>query len=427
MIQNHILKFKKYLIIICLIIFSLVFLRLHPAGVRPAPTAAPSVAGTAAAPTPASRTTRGPAAAASPAPPRESWPPKGQEAARATAIRDTIAALRAECRRGAGGDWDRWRGQLEGYRVDLKARIAAATPYNPTAAGYFEARSSVLEGTGDFPLFESAPDHYLRHVYEPESLDAFRREQPVVAGARWLKQRGIDVVFVAVPKMTEVYPEFFAASCPRDRIVAPQVRQALLELLEADIEVIDLLPAFLTARDTASEPLYQPADPHWAPRAQAIAARAIAERLSRYAFVKRALSEPAHREKAEAPYPPASSGASYEALNPDQRRRAEAIQPRSFLAARDAIPPPFDGASPIAFIGDSYNGGLMERVCLEINLPVNPLSGGGNTTDAFKNFLRDPAILKDCKVVVWLVCNSSLKAPWPLPPPIREAGAEAGR
>ena len=50
------------------------------------------------------------------------------------------------------------------------------------------------------------------------------------------------------------------------------------------------------------------------------------------------------------------------------------------------------------------------------------LVGGGGTTHAFKDFLRNPELLKDCKVVIWLVCNSSLKNPWPLPQRIQEAG-----
>jgi hypothetical protein len=397
-----------------LVVFLTAVFRLLPARVSPA-------AGRAPAPLLALRSIPPSGAAAAPAPPVVSWSPEEQAAERARAIEQTIAALRAECQRSAGGDWDRWREQLGGYRADLKARIAAATPYNPTATGYFEARSAVLEGTGDFPLFESAPDLYLRHVYDPESLDSFRKERPVVAAARWLRQRGIDVIFVPVPKMTDVYPEYFAASCPGDRIVAPQVRQVLLELLESDVEVIDLLPAFLAERNQDPEPLYQPADPHWAPRAQAIAARAIAARLKRYVSVKKALSEPARWETVEAPYPPANSGATFKALNPDQCRRAEEIQPLSLLMARGG-PSQFDEASPVTFIGDSYNGGLIERVSLEINMPVNSQAAGGQTTDAFKNLLRSPGLLKDCKVVVWLVCNSSLENPWPLPRAIQETG-----
>ena len=136
------------------------------------------------------------------------------------------------------------------YRASLYARIGEAKPYNPTAEGTFEARSRVLEGRGDFALFESSPENYLRYLYDPESLKQFRTRRPVVAAARWLKSLGIDVIFVPVPKMTEVYPEHFADHCPSDRFVAPQVRRIVLELLESDVEVVDLLASFLDASDT---------------------------------------------------------------------------------------------------------------------------------------------------------------------------------
>ncbi len=340
--------------------------------------------------------------------------------ARAAAIRETMETIRAECQRQAGGDWGRWSHQLESLRANLTERIHAAKPYNPKATGYFEARSSVLEGKDAFPLVESAPDQYLLHVVEPSCLDAFRKERPVVAGARWLKQKGIDVLFVAVPKMTEVYAEHFTDPCPSDRIIAPQVRQALLELLEADVEVVDLWYAFQEERDKDTQPLYLPADPHWAPRAHEIAARLIAARLRRYEFVSKAQDSPAFCESARVPYFPVSTGATFQALNPDQQRRAEEVQPRWYLTSKNCKSPQFDDSAPVACIGDSYNGWFMDALSRELNLPIKNLTGGGNTTQAFKEFLRDPELLKDCKVLIWLVCNSSLKNPWPMPPQIRE-------
>jgi hypothetical protein len=51
-------------------------------------------------------------------------------------------------------------------------------------------------------------------------------------------------------------------------------------------------------------------------------------------------------------------------------------------------------------IGDSYNAGPIELLGWEINLPVCHLTGGGQTAQRFKDFLRDPGLLEDCKVVV---------------------------
>jgi hypothetical protein len=353
--------------------------------------------------------------------PNASRSPGDAHVPRGAAIRATIRSLREECQRSSGGDWDRWVEQLGPFRASLYARICDAKPYNPKAEGTFEARSRVLEGRGDFDLFESSPENYLRHLYDLEWLKTFRDRRPVVAAARWLKSLGIDVIFVPVPKMTEVYAEHFADHCPSDRIVAPQVRRIVLELLESDVEVVDLLPAFLEASDKDPAPLFQPADPHWAPRAWAIAAEAIGERLKRYPFVAKALEGPRICQSVEQPYPPASKGATYLGLSPDQQRRAEAVQPRTFQTVQNSIRSIDDRASPLIVIGDSYNGGLWECLIREINLPIGNLSGGGQTTEAFNDFLRDSESLKHCKVVVWLVCNSNL-GDWALPERIRKFG-----
>jgi hypothetical protein len=344
--------------------------------------------------------------------------------ARAAAIRETMDQLREECRRNAGGDWDRWSRHLAPLRAELAARMHAARPFNPTATGSFEGRSTVLAGRDGFPLFEAAPDAYLIHVVVPASLDELRNDRPVVAGARWLERKKIDLLFVPVPKMTEVYPEPFLDAVPPDRIIAPHVRRAMLELLEDDVEVVDVLPAFQRERDSDAEPLYQPADPHWAPRGQAIAARMVAARLARYDFGDRARSEQRFCEWVSAPYLKAQDGTAFAALDPDQQQRTAGAQPRTHIAVgRCARPVLDDETSPIVCIGDSYNAGFLELLAREVNLPVHNLSGGGQTSDAFKDLVRDPSLLEHARVVVWLVCDSSLKGPWPVPPKVRD---EAG-
>jgi hypothetical protein len=342
------------------------------------------------------------------------------ELQRAARIRDTITFLRAECQRNAGGEWDEWVRKLAGVRAELKSKIAALKPLHPKAEGYFEARSAVLEGRNKFPLLEIAPEYYLKYLVSPESTDQFRKERPIVAAARWLRSRGIDVIFVPVPKMTEVYPEYFVDSCPQDRIVAPHIRRLILELLEADVEVVDLLPLFLKERDKDPEPLYLPADPHWGPRGQALAARAIADRLRRYDFIQTAQAGTAIWKAVNTPYLPVEACAAFTALSSEQQQRALAVHPRFHLSVSDMKGAPLlSPDSPVMFIGDSYIAGLFDQVGRKINLPPHVEHHGGETTHAFKDFLREPSLLKNCKVVVWVNCNTSLQAAWPLPPVIK--------
>jgi hypothetical protein len=75
----------------------------------------------------------------------------------------------------------------------------------------------------------------------------------------------------------------------------------------------------------------------------------------------------------------------------------------------------------VVCIGDSYNASFTYHLARELNLPIQNLSGGGYTTQAFKEFLREPELLENARVVVWTVCYTDLVAPWPLPRPILEA------
>lgn len=341
--------------------------------------------------------------------------------ARTEAIRRSIEELRDECRKAAAGDWGRWTALVEPARAELRAKIEACRPLHPEATGDFEARSAVLEGKDGFPLFEPAPRVYLNHILEPHSIESsFDRGRSVIAASRWLRERGIDVLFVTVPKMTEVYPEHFLDHVPADGVLAPHIRCVVLELLEADVEAIDLLHDLRLERDSGDGPLYQPADPHWTPRAQAIGARRIAERMLRYDFVARAQARPPTCLWGPSPYKPASEGAAFGALDPDQQRRAIEAQPKMYPFPRDCTGPLYDDEAPVVCIGDSYNAGFTDHLARELNVPVRNLSGGGYTTQRFRDFLRDPGLLRGARVVVWTVCYSNLEGPWTLPRPIVE-------
>jgi hypothetical protein len=85
-----------------------------------------------------------------------------------------------------------------------------------------------------------------------------------------------------------------------------------------------------------------------------------------------------------------------------------------------------DEHSPLLFVGDSYNDGLDEWVAQELNLPITIYSGGGHTTQAFIEAVRNPTLLQGRKVVVWTVCNTSIRtppAPWELPAAVTRYGA----
>ena len=338
---------------------------------------------------------------------------------RREAIHRTARGIELECQTHAGGDWNRWFAELAPFRAGLRKAVAAVKPYNPTADGTVDARCALLEARGNPPLFETCPEMYLRYLYGPRDLDQYietRRVVPALkAVSAWLKARGIDLVFVPVPKMTEVYADRIVPGVAPGTIVAPQGRRLLLELLRADVEVVDLLPAFLAARGSSPEPLYRPVDPHWAQRAMSLAAGAIAERLQRYDFVRKTRAEPpGYTTNESSVYDP---GVGYPALDPDQKQRVgKALTSRRMFVGEGSRKLLSDDAAVI-FVGDSYNYGLTPLVVRQINAPVREFIGGGHTTEAIGDFVRDPTLLEKCRVVVWVNHFASVsETDWSLPP-----------
>jgi len=334
---------------------------------------------------------------------------------RAQAIAHVRAEVERECRRDAGGNWDRWLQQLAPFRASLLEKIheaeARQTKKNPDGTTAF----AVIEAVGPLPLFEVDPRQQAGYIARPESLGPFEKEQPVVKVARWLRAQGIDLIFVPVPKMTEVYAPRVASGVPADGIVAPNMRKLIRDLSRENVEVIDLLPTFLSAPHRDEDPLYNAADPHWSQRGRRIAAQVIAKRLARYAFVQTAQTQPPLFD-----FVPAEKrieGAAWQVMDDEQRSRAIGVVEHgvSVVPLRGIQPVVPD--SPIVFIGDSFNYGLHELVAKELNLPVTSKANGAQTTGAIADFVRDPSILTGRKVVIWVNCNNAIGAmPWPLPP-----------
>jgi hypothetical protein len=346
-------------------------------------------------------------------------------AARAEVIRHDADALRAECRRAAGGDWDRWQRDTAPYRAALKARVDALKAFERPRTIIPETNCEPLEGRDGFPLFEPLPARHLRYLYEPSALDGFRRDRPVVAADRWLRRRGIDLVFVVVPRMTEVYAEHFLDPCPPDGVVAPHVRRTLLELLDDGVEVVDGYRLFRPAREPDPEYLYNTADPHWAPKAMALTAREVARRIARYRFGAEARSAAPIVSTTPGPYGIQGLGFAvgvdiqlgWLALTERQRERAAAVQPTGLphVVLPDGRTPPDDPDAPVLLLGHSYVPHFRERLVKELNLLVRTRWGPGQTTEGFADFQREPELLDGCRVLVWVTTEQHMSEFKPLP------------
>jgi hypothetical protein len=354
--------------------------------------------------------------------------------ARALAIRDTAAAITAQCQEAAGGDWDRWQRETAPYRAALKAKIDNPTPVDLAKEPWLKGMERVLEGKKGFPLLEVKPLGNLLYLYDDAGLDAFRKERPVVAAHRWLRERGIDLIFVPVPKMTEVYVDQFVDPCPPDRIVGPHVRRTLLELLDDGVEVVDGLPLFRREPVTEPEYLYNTADTHWAPRGMRVMARVVADRIRRYGFGAEARTRPPIVKVSPSPYDiqlVPSSVREFEMarmdgwahLTADQRKLVEPVQTRTVdhVTFPDGREPAEDPKSPVLLIGNSFVIHFQQMWIQEMNLLIRTKWDLGQTTEAFRTLLREPELLDGCRVVVWVVSEEHMSHFRPMPPPILKA------
>jgi hypothetical protein len=341
-------------------------------------------------------------------------------AARAANIRHDADAIRGECQHAAGGDWDKWQRDTERYRVALRGRLDALQTFEPARSSRPEAQYEALEGRDGFPLFEVGARLHLNYLYLPHSLDPFRKDRPVAAARRWLAQRGIDLIFVPVPKMTEVYVEHFLDPCPSDGVITPAIRRCLLELLDDDVEVIDGFSLFRPKRE--AEYLYLPADSHWNPAGMRVTARELADRVARYEFGKTARqAAPVARCDPEGGKPPGQDG--LVALSEAQRARAAAVTrnlPR--ITTRDGKELLEHAGSPVLVIGNSYVDHFREIFIQELNLMSHFHWGPGHTTEAFADFVREPDLLDNCRVVVWITTAQHLTHFKPLPDQIAYDG-----
>jgi hypothetical protein len=347
---------------------------------------------------------------------------------RAESMRRTAAAITAECEQAAGGDWEKWQQDTAGYRAQLGDRVAALTDVSRAATWKNSPMNEVLASLDDFPLFEIDAKKLINHLFEDDALDQFRCERPVVAADRWLRQRGIDLIFVPIPKMSEIYIEHFVNPSPTDGIIAPYVRLAQLELLQADVEVVDGWQLFRPQRYAESEYLYNTADHHWAPRGMRIMAKEIADRIERYKFGARARYASPIVQASPGPYlfrdrTGTVGGYGKTLLNAEQLKLASAAQTTTQAAVltQNGEVPPDDPNSPVIVMGHSFIPRFREQLIKELNLLTHTRAFDHQTTESFADFVREPELLEHCRVLVWISTTQHMTRFKDLPPQVLAA------
>jgi hypothetical protein len=210
----------------------------------------------------------------------------------------------------------------------------------------------------------------------------------------FLDRHGISLLFCVIPNKSDVYYEKLPVDAPKDpaAVINPWGRKFLSDLQKNGIEVIDLLPDFLAAKQEDPknrEALYQKHDTHWTLRGLQMAARRIAGRIQHYSWY-------GELEKGRIGYTLKDTvcsrpGDIVERM-PESERQA---YPADLLAAQQVMNP--DGklykasnpGAPVMLIGDSFTGvfelvdckaaGVGAHIAATTGVPVDIITswGGG--------------------------------------------------
>jgi hypothetical protein len=233
--------------------------------------------------------------------------------------------------------------------------VEGGDPFEVWRAGLDRDVWRVLEGLrGDERVLRDDRFCWRNRSYVVHPTDTWPEPQIAYFAALrdQLAARGIDLIVVPFPEMEQVSSLHFLEEngheLPADGVVDADRERWLLAASRAGIEVVDLRPALVAARDEFDRVYYDAEDGHPADGAIRTAARVVAERLRRYEL------EPTYDElrlvetwyaipESQTKFPP------------------HAYEPYAYAATVVQTPdgrplPASDERSPILAMGDSFLG-----------------------------------------------------------------------
>jgi hypothetical protein len=323
-----------------------------------------------------------------------------------------LEALEAELEQVGHGDYAKWQARLAPFHQAVRKRLAR-----------LPRQVKAVAGSDGYLFYQNS----LKYVAagDLEKQRPGKNPLPIIVDfKRQLEQRGVDFLFVPVPTKLEIYPEKFDPTALKlgEAIVNPYVRKFLLALSKQGVEVVDLLPAFLSAKGGDGEPLYQHQDTHWTDRGLRLAAELLSARIREYPWYP----ELARQRRAFG-----IRETSFTRFGDLHSRLPEAEQKKytpETLAARQVLstdqqPYSDDPASPIVLLGDSFtavyqlmdaeHAGVSAHVAHGIGYPLDlVMSYGGGPNVRQKLLRRGWDSLSGKRLVIWMMTARDLYDYW---------------
>jgi alginate O-acetyltransferase complex protein AlgJ len=325
-------------------------------------------------------------------------------------------AIESELRDQGGGSWTAWQEQVAPLHRELRRQLDRRPK-----------QLHALLGADGFLFYRRS----LQYVVggDIQAQPAGKNPLPaLVEFKNYLAALGVDLLVVPVPSKPEVFPDKLkGAAVPPAKlpVLNPYGRKFLLELTQAGVEVVDLLPVFLKARGKDADEtqlLYQRQDTHWTDRGLRLAAATVAERIKQYPWY--AALEPHAVDFSVKPCDFRRPGDLHSRLSPAEQR---AFKPEALVAQQVVAPAgePFedDADSPIVVLGDSFTGvfertdcgsaGVSAHLARELRYPVDlVMSYGGGPNVRNTLLTRGEATLRRMRLVIWIFAARDLYNYW---------------
>ncbi len=240
-----------------------------------------------------------------------------------------------------------------------------------------------------------------------------------------LDKAGIELLLVPVPPKAIIYPEALspALAAPGG---APQrldpFHREFYDVLKANgVEVLDLVPEFLSHKADAAGPVYCRQDTHWSGRASVLASRRIAELVKARPWFGAIAKTRFEAEWKRIPL----SGDLWLGLTQAQPPRETlplrfvGTRARGVKAQAGLKPAPTNPKSPVVLLGDSHalvfhaggdmharGAGLADQLALDLGFAPDVVAvRGSGATPARSNLMRraraDAGYLGKKKLVIW--------------------------
>lgn len=247
--------------------------------------------------------------------------------------------------------------------------------------------------------------HLGRATNDPVAAIVDFREQ--------LAAQGIHLLVMPVPNKESIYPDRLNSSAQPPRgILAPRTQEVLEGLRAAKIEVVDLFQEFREARrqGDSQAPLYLAQDTHWSPAGVALAAKAVARRLTALGWI-----QPGRVEYNERTAPVQRLGDILRMMQApviERSLKPENVSATQVVRAENAQPYQDEADAEILVLGDSFMriyqedqpnaAGFIAHLAKDLKQPMMSLvNDGGGSTLVREELCSRPMFLQKKKVVLW--------------------------